>query len=95
MKINILGLGYEVLLTDQVSTSEALNGMIDYQKLRILLDKNLAPDLLGQTFMHEVMHGVFNGLGMEDLRDDEKAVQSIATALYCTFKDYFTFSLEV
>lgn len=94
MKINILGLCYEVILTDQVSTSESLNGMIDYQNLRILLDKNLAPDLLKQTFIHEVIHGVLNGLGMDDLRDDEKAVQGIASTLYCTFKDYFTFSFS-
>ena len=94
MQINILGIDYEVILTDQISNTQLLAGLIEYQNAKIQLNKDLAPDVLNQTFIHEVLHGIFDGLGLDEINNDEKAVQSIATALYCTFKDYFTFSFS-
>ena len=35
--------------------------------------------------MHEILHAVFDLLGMEELAENEKAVQSIATALHQVF----------
>lgn len=42
--------------------------------------------------MHEILHGIFESLGMAELRDDEKAVQSLATALYHLFSTQTIFS---
>ena len=36
--------------------------------------------------MHEIIHAETEALGLESICDDENAVQSLAVALYHTFK---------
>lgn len=92
MDINIMGVTYEVKEVDEVSNTENLSGLIDYRTCEILLDKNIAQEVKEHTLVHEIVHGVLSSLGMYDLNNDESAVQSIASALYCTFKPFITFS---
>ena len=38
-----------------------------------------------QVLMHEILHAVFDLIGLDKLSEDEKKVQSIATALHHVF----------
>lgn len=45
-----------------------------------------------QVLMHEILHAVFDLLGLDKLGEDEKKVQSIATALHQIFSTQTIFS---
>lgn len=81
-KVNILGLTYDVQEVEVVDRGEALWGKIDHNSQVIRIDANATEERKGQTFLHEVLHGVLAGLGFEELNADESAVQSISAALY-------------
>lgn len=53
-----------------------LMGHTNHRHLRIVLDVSLAPDMLAETLMHEVLHAVFevNGLSDEWGAEREEAV---------------------
>lgn len=90
--VNLLGINYQVKEVELVNKNTPCDGEINYQTLEIKIDKELADDKKSQVFMHEILHGLFEGLGMTELRDDEKAVQSLATALYHLFSTQTIFS---
>lgn len=83
--VNILGITYKVLEVDTVNKNEPRFGELNFATSEIRIDKELPDEKKIQVFMHEILHGVFDGLGMEELCTDERAVQSIATALCCIF----------
>lgn len=92
--INIMGIPYEVIEVDQISKEQMLAGEIDFIHQIIRLDKGLSSETKGQTLMHEIMHGVCQGLGLYELGGSECAIQSIASALYQIFHEHFIFSFE-
>lgn len=81
-QINILGLTYAVEEVEVVSKGELLLGQINYLEQTIRIDKSLSEDRKGQVFMHELLHGILEGLGMAELNENENALQSIAAAMY-------------
>ncbi len=81
-QINILGLTYSVNEVEVVNKYEPLKGQIDYIKDEILIDKTLNSDAKMQTFIHEVLHGILEGLGLYELNENETLVQSLSTALH-------------
>lgn len=81
-KIMILGIPYSIEEVELVSSESLLDGSIDLSNQTIRINNHLAPARKEQVFMHEIMHGIFHELGMDELRDDERAVQSIASALH-------------
>ena len=44
--------------------------------------------------MHEILHALFDLLGLEDLRDDESKIQSIATGIHQLFSSQQVFFTE-
>lgn len=90
--INILGITYRIKEVEIVDKNVPSDGEINYQTLEIKIDKSLAEEKKAQILMHEILHGLFDSLGMIELRDDEKAVQSLATALYHLFSTQTIFS---
>jgi hypothetical protein len=85
--INILGIEYTIKEVDVIDKYVPKFGMIDYTTSEILIDKTLSSNKKIQTLIHEVMHGIFEGLGYDELNSDEEKVQSIATALHSVFGD--------
>lgn len=83
--VNILGITYKVLEVDTVNKNEPRFGELNFATSEIRIDRELPDEKKIQVFMHEIMHGIFDGLGMEELCNDERTVQSIATALCCIF----------
>lgn len=81
-KISILGLVYDVREVEVVDKSNPCYGEINYQDQVIKIDKGLTSERKGMVLMHEVLHGVLEAIGQNELNNDENAVQSIASALY-------------
>ncbi len=81
--VNILGIDYEVVECETVDKFDPAFGQIDYANQTIKIDSTLTEQRKGVVFMHELLHGVFDGLGMRDFNENEGAVQSLAAALYC------------
>ncbi len=90
--INILGLNYTIEEVDTVNKFEPRKGEINYLSNEIRIDKNMPEDLKNQVLMHEILHAVFDLLGMRELAEDEDKVQSIATALHLVFSTQTIFS---
>ena len=75
-----------------VNKQDWRKGQIDFVKCRIRIDSSMSHKMKEQTLMHEILHGILEGLGMEDLNSDERAVQSIASALHLTLTSQAIFS---
>lgn len=91
-RINILGVVYEIEEVEVVNKSEPRRGEINYLTGEIKLDKNMPLTLKEQVLTHEILHAVFDLLGLDKLAEDEKKVQSIATALHQVFSTQTIFS---
>ena len=91
-EINILGVLYTVNEVECVNKAEPRKGEINYLTNEIKLDKNMPQTLKEQVLMHEILHATFDLLGLSELAEDEKAVQSIATALHQIFTTQTIFS---
>ena len=83
--INILGQVYTIHQVPCVDKECLSKGQINYMTHEILIDEGMPEDLKEQTLLHEVLHGVCDALGMEELNANENAIQSLATALHCIF----------
>lgn len=51
----------------------------------VKLDQNMPTGMKNQVLMHELLHAMFDFLGLDELRDDEQKVQMIATGLHQLF----------
>ena len=90
--INILGVVFTVNEVDVVNKEELRKGEINYLTGEIRIDRNMPREMKNQTLMHEILHAVFDLLGLDKLAQDEKKVQSIATALHQIFSTQTIFS---
>jgi hypothetical protein len=90
--VNILGVTYRVKEVKVVNKQDWRKGQIDFVKCRIRIDSSMSRKMKEQTLMHEVLHGILEGLGMEELNSDERAVQSIASALHLALTSQTIFS---
>ncbi|SCJ58689.1 Uncharacterised protein [uncultured Clostridium sp.] len=84
-QINILGVSYTIEEVDTVNKTNPRRGEINYLTNEIKIDKNMPASLKEQVLMHEILHAVFDLIGLDKLSEDEKKVQSIATALHHVF----------
>ena len=76
--VNVLGLAYEVAREDL----DDENGFIDPRRQRIVISSRISDERAEQTFFHELLHGIFDQLGREDLYEDEQLVQTLAVGLH-------------
>jgi ssRNA-specific RNase YbeY (16S rRNA maturation enzyme) len=89
--IDVLGLSYEVLELPVVNKTTPRWGEIDFEAQIIRIDAALSDDRKGLTLLHELLHGVCEALGYDEISDDEQKIQGIASALYLSLKPYVTF----
>ena len=84
-KVKIGGQIYEVIRPTVCDEEERnIDGQILYDKSIIKLQNELTGDYLNYVFMHEIMHGIFEFLGM---KNDEKLVDKISRAVHMLIKD--------
>lgn len=91
-KIDILGVEYTVSEVEVVNKEEPRKGEINFLTNEIRIDRQMPISLKEQVLMHEILHAVFELLGMEKLALNERKVQSIATALHQVFATQIIFS---
>lgn len=93
-KIDILGVEYTVSEVEVVNKEEPRKGEINFLTNEIRIDRQMPITLKEQVLMHEILHAVFDLLGMEKLALNERKVQSIATALHHVFSTQDIFDHE-
>lgn len=86
-KVKIMATEYTVLEVEQIDKGKRILGEIDYIEQVIKLEKGLNEDLKKEVLIHEILHGILEKLGFDDLNNDEQKVQSIASTLYQVLKD--------
>ncbi len=86
-KVKIMATEYTVLEVEQIDKGKRVLGEIDYIEQVIKLEKELNEDLKKEILIHEILHGILEKLGFDDLNNDEQKVQSIASTLYQVLKD--------
>lgn len=84
-QIKILGLIYAIEEVDYVSREEIKLARIDYLHQKIYLLADLGKQKKEQALLHEIIHGVFNALGLD--YTDEENIQRISSALHQVFTD--------
>jgi len=83
--IKILGLTYAIEQVEYISREELKLAQIDYMKQKILLISDLGKQKKEQALLHEIMHGIYNALGLD--YTDEENIQSIACVLHQVITD--------
>ena len=91
-KIDILGIQYDIEEVEAVSKDQLLYGQIQFFEGKILIDATMSDDKKKQTLIHEAIHGICDGLALEELNNNESAIQGLASAIYSTFKGTTIFS---
>ncbi len=66
-KVKIGGLTYDVIETDNITLGLEYNAEILYSSLKVNL-RPMAEQQKQRTFLHEVIHGIFDNLGLHGRR---------------------------
>ena len=86
-KLKILATEYDVEEVEQIDKYTRLLGQIEYTEQKIKIDKNISEDMKQETLLHEILHGILEKLGYDELNDDEQKVHSIASTMYLALKE--------
>jgi len=90
--IGILGVDYTVQEVACISKDTFLYGEIDFVNQIIKIDKSLTSNKKEQTLLHEILHAILEELGLQEINQNEEAVQSISAVLYHLLKTQSIFS---
>ena len=85
-EVKILGVPYKIIEKEVISNEDVM-GQILYHNQVIYLKKDLPREQKEKTLLHEIIHGVFEGLGELELSANEKLVHALATSIYLLIKD--------
>lgn len=82
--INICGIPHRVVeQSDYFDSGEY--GEIDYQKCVITINKCMDENEKKETLCHEIVHGILEHMGYNELSQDERFVQALANGINQTF----------
>lgn len=81
-EFHIFGQKIKIEYTDTLSSTEELYGYYKGGELLIKVKKDLTYDLKMQTVWHEIVHCVFDHVGLRKLSEDETIVDLVGQALY-------------
>lgn len=74
---------YEIVKKEEIiELPNECYGKIDFDKEKIELSTKYNQNQQNQTFIHELIHGIFDKLDMHDLRDNEIVVNQLSKELY-------------
>ena len=73
MKVKLDNVNYTIEMTDKTNKDLGDNtrGIVYYEDLKILLDKNLPDDLIIQTLYHEISHAMCAQTSFNDMLADK------------------------
>lgn len=79
---------YEIIKKEELYVlPDELYGKIDYDKEQITLSSKYSQRQQNQTFLHEVIHGIFEKLDMKELENNEVVVNQLSKELYMLILD--------
>lgn len=87
-KVRVFGKNYQIKYIPEDEGMEEL-GLLDYDKLRIMIKENQPPIEEADTILHETVHAIDNIMGLEL---SEEQVRGIATGLIGVFQDNSEFA---
>ncbi|MBO1583235.1 ImmA/IrrE family metallo-endopeptidase [Bacillus sp. XF8] len=79
------GVKYNVQSVKGLAKEHGVLGQILYNDLIIKVDADLPRDRLEETFIHEVLHGIFHEAGYEE--QDEDMINRVGKVLYQVIQD--------
>ncbi len=85
MKVTICGVPHEVIECKDDFDADCHFGQIDYRDCRIKINAEMPSEMKEATLVHEMMHGILNHIGYEDLANDEKFVRVLGNAINESF----------
>ena len=87
-QIKIQGIDYDLCVQDNLIRDFNAQAEINYVQKKIRVDSAIyATDRGYIAIMHEIIHGVLEGLCFEDENNNEHLVQCLAVSLYQIFKE--------
>ena len=85
-KNNKVKLGYKeyeiVKKPEVIDLPNECYGKIDYDKETIEISNKYSQKQQNATFLHELVHGIFEKLDLDDLRRNEQIVNQVSSTLY-------------
>jgi hypothetical protein len=85
-KFKLFGHTINVIEKEKLNSHDAKWGSVNFIRKEILIDKNLDDDFKEQTFLHELIHLIFDFLTEDELAKNEKFVNNISELLYQAFE---------
>ena len=79
-RVRVLGHSLRVEFVASIDDGESA-GAIDYETGRVLIDSNQPLDERRSTLLHEMIHGVSDGMGLEWEEDKVQEVERVIFAL--------------
>lgn len=77
-KVNINGVDYQVVLSDKPELEGVIHqGIIDYVDTTIEMNKNMSPSRAKTVFLHEIVHGIFEGMEINNEENVEKVTERL------------------
>jgi hypothetical protein len=92
-KIHLAGMTIDVILTDKLYSAKRVIAEAIYPEQKIMLDTTmLSYEGMCQSYCHELLHFIFYILNEDQLRQNEKLVDTTAHLLHQALKeeDYYT-----
>ena len=84
-QIKIGSLVYKIRFDDMTKYGSNTIGNIDYRSLEITLNTQQEWEKNCQILWHEILHGILENLGMDDMKEQD--VQSLASAIHGVIVD--------
>ena len=86
-KINICGIEYEIIETEQNFIGNAFHfGEIDNRTCEIKINKEISNKIKKMVLCHEILYGMLDQIGYDELSNDERFVQCLASAINQSFE---------
>lgn len=90
--VNILGLPYTIKEVQVINKEQFTLGQIDYVNLEILIDESLSNEKKELILLHEILHGICEAIGADELNENEQVIQGLSSSLYHLLKSQTIFS---
>jgi hypothetical protein len=81
-KFKLFGHEIDVQIQEKLNSHDGKWGSVNFTRKRILLEKDIDKDFQEQTFLHELVHLIFDFLCEKELADNEKIVNGFSELLY-------------
>lgn len=83
-KIDVAGIEYDIKEVEGLAEEHGLCGQILYQKGIIKINSDMFQTKKEQTFVHEMLHSIFNEAGYNE--QDEDMINRVSIVLYQVLK---------